>query len=86
MSRPPAKMSRQAAVLKKAFDDTFADQRRPARTGSVDLLAVRLGGEPWAIPLSAIAGLQSDKKITPLPGATPGLLGLAGFRGVLVPV
>jgi purine-binding chemotaxis protein CheW len=86
MSRAPSKLSRQAAALKKAFDSGFAQPLVPAQTGSQDLLAVRLAGEPWAILLSAIAGLYSGKKITPLPGSTPGLLGLAGFRGTLVPV
>ncbi|HMA52053.1 MAG TPA: chemotaxis protein CheW [Magnetospirillaceae bacterium] len=86
MSRAPSKLSRQAAALKKAFDAGFSQPLRPAETGSLDLLAVRLAGEPWTILLSAIAGLYSGKKITPLPGGTPGLLGLAGFRGTLVPV
>lgn len=85
MSRAP-KLSRQAAALKKSFDAGFAQPRQQPQTDSLDLLAVRLAGEPWAIPLSAMAGLYSDKKITPLPGNTPGLLGLAGFRGTLVPV
>ena len=85
MSRAP-KLARQAATLKKAFDGAFAGPVRPPPSGGLDLLAVRLAGESWAIPLSTIAGLHSGKKITPLPGLTPGLLGLTGFRGVLVPV
>lgn len=85
MSRLP-RLARQAGALKKSFDGAFAEPLASSRTAGADLLAVRLGGESWAIPLSTIAGLYSDKKITPLPGTTPGLLGLAGFRGVLVPV
>jgi purine-binding chemotaxis protein CheW len=80
------KISRQAGAQKKAFDTGFAQPLRHAQTDGSDLLAVRLAGEAWAIPLAAIAGLHSGKKITPLPGGAPGLLGLAGFRGVLVPV
>jgi purine-binding chemotaxis protein CheW len=86
MSRAPSNLSRRAAALKKAFDAGFSQPLRAAQTGSLDLLAICLAGEPWAISLSAIAGLYSGKKITPLPGNTPGLLGLAGFRGTLVPV
>lgn len=85
MSRAP-KLSKTAAALKKSFDAGFADPLRAAEAGKTDLLAIRLAGEPWAVPLSAIAGLYSGKKITPLPGGTAGLLGLAGFRGALVPV
>jgi purine-binding chemotaxis protein CheW len=85
MSRLP-RLARQAVALQKAFDGAFAEPLRPRQSGGTDLLAVRLGGERWTIPLTSISGLHSDKKITPLPGITPGLLGLAGFRGVLVPV
>jgi len=86
VSRSASKISRQAAALKKAFDGAFAEPLRPGQARGADLLAVRLGGEPWAIPFSAIAGLHSGKQITPLPGTAPGLLGLAGFRGALLPV
>ena len=51
-----------------------------------DLLRVRLGGDPWAIPLTEMAGLHSGKRVTPVPGRPPALLGLAGFRGALAAV
>jgi len=85
MNRSDVTLSRQAAALKRDFDRGFAEARRPPAPQSFDLLAVRLAGDPWAIPLSEISGLHAAKKITPVPSRTPALLGIAGFRGELVP-
>jgi chemotaxis signal transduction protein len=85
MTRAP-KLSRQVQTLKRDFDRAFAEPTRPPPPQTLDLLRVRLGGDPWAIPLTEMAGLHSGKRITPVPGRTPGLLGLAGFRGALAAV
>jgi purine-binding chemotaxis protein CheW len=53
---------------------------------SLDLLAIRLGGEPYALHLAAVSGLFAGKKFTRLPQAAPEFLGIAGFRGSVVPV
>ncbi|HEV8679354.1 MAG TPA: chemotaxis protein CheW [Stellaceae bacterium] len=74
------------AALRDAFDRSFAEARAPAPPASEDLLAVRIGAEPYALRLSEIAGLFAERRITPLPGSTPALLGIAGFRGTIVPV
>jgi len=76
----------QADDMRSAFDATFAAAPVVRLADQVDLLAVGLGGARLAIRLGEIAGLFADKAITPLPGNTPGLLGLAGFRGLAVPV
>jgi chemotaxis signal transduction protein len=75
-----------AAELRSAFDRSFA--RAPDRntTGGDDFLAVRIGADPYAIRLSEIVGLFADKKITPVPGGARTLLGIAGFRGAILPV
>jgi chemotaxis signal transduction protein len=75
-----------AAELRRDFDRSFAEPPRARRPPSVDLLAIRLGGEPFALRLSTVAGVFASKKLTPLPGASPDLLGIAGFRGSVVPV
>lgn len=80
------KISRQAAALRRDFDRSFAEPMRPPMPQTLDLLRVRLGGDPWAVPLGDVAGLHSGKRITPVPTRTPGLLGLAGFRGALAAV
>lgn len=74
-----------AAELRDAFDRSFAEPLPPGPPSLVDLLAIRVGVEPYALRLGEIAGLFADRKITPLPGPRA-LLGIAGFRGAIVPV
>jgi purine-binding chemotaxis protein CheW len=85
MSRSP-KLSRQVQLLKRDFDQAFAQPMRPPAPQTLDLLRIRLAGDPWAVPLADVAGLHSGKRVTPVPGRAPGLLGLAGFRGTLAAV
>jgi chemotaxis signal transduction protein len=75
-----------AFELGRAFDRTFAEARRFGAVVLDDLLAVRLGPDAYALRLSEIAGLFSNKKITRLPGRVPALIGIAGFRGAILPV
>ena len=75
-----------AAALRAAFDRGFAEPRPVDPAASEDLLAVRIGQEPYALRLEDIASLFAGKKITPLPGSTSALRGIAGFRGAIVPV
>ena len=49
-------------------------------------MAIRVGQAPYALRLSEITGLYVDKPITRLPGTSPELLGIAGFRGAIVAV
>jgi purine-binding chemotaxis protein CheW len=79
-------LSKRAAQLRRDFDSGFANP--PPVGGEIrqDLLAIRLGTRRFAIRLSEIAGLYADKKITPVPAAAAGMLGIAGFRGSILPV
>ena len=75
-----------AEDLRREFDAAFA---RPPASGIEDeerLLAVRVGGDRYAIRLAEIAALHADRTIVPLPSPLPELLGLAAFRGDLAPV
>jgi purine-binding chemotaxis protein CheW len=75
-----------AAALRARFDRSFAEPPRGAAAATEDLLAIRLGGAPYALRLAELAGLFADRKVAPLPSAVRELLGVAGFRGAIVPV
>jgi chemotaxis signal transduction protein len=79
-------MAQRAAELRREFDCTFAEPPSAGKAVNHDLLAIRLDEQHFALHLSDIAGLFADKKITPVPGASGFLLGIAGFRGVIAPV
>jgi purine-binding chemotaxis protein CheW len=68
------------------FDQTFAEAPRSDASPEDDFLAVSIGGDPYAIRLSEVAGLLSDRRVTWLPGSVTELIGLMSLRGVLVPV
>lgn len=72
--------------LRRAFDRAFADPPATAVTRFEELLAIGLGDAPFALRLREVAGLFADKPITRVPSPIPELLGIAGFRGVAVPV
>jgi purine-binding chemotaxis protein CheW len=79
-------LSGRAEALRREFDDGFA---RPIRAGDgqgIELLAIRVAGDPHALRLSEIAGLFADRPVTPVPGPMAELRGLANLRGELVPV
>jgi chemotaxis signal transduction protein len=86
MSDDRLRFSNQVAEMRDAFDRSFTEARPPEPPPEEDLLAIQIGAKPYALRLSEISGLFSDRRITPLPGSAPTLLGLAGFRGAIVPV
>jgi chemotaxis signal transduction protein len=71
--------------LRDAFDRSFAEAPRPPETGFEDLLAVRVGGAPYAVRIAEIDGLFTERVVVALPGPVPQLLGVAAFRGTVVP-
>ena len=75
-----------AAELKRIFDQTFAEAPRSDASAEDDLLAISVASDPYAIRLSEVAGLLSDRRVTWLPGSVPELIGLMGLRGAVVPV
>jgi chemotaxis signal transduction protein len=86
MSGQPSSLADRAGALRLAFDRSFAQEARRDTTPMENLLAFHLGSEPYALRLSEIGGLFVDRKITPVPGDAASLLGIAGFRGSVVPV
>ena len=74
MSQNP--LTTTAASLRAAFDRTFSEPPRADIDALDAFLAVHIGGDPYALRLDEIAGLQVDRKVVPLPTSTPSLLGI----------
>jgi chemotaxis signal transduction protein len=72
--------------LRRAFDKSFSVAPVTRATDLEDLLDIRVGLDPYAIHLNQVTGVFADKPVTPLPGSFPELVGIAGFRGAIVPV
>jgi chemotaxis signal transduction protein len=85
MSEPRAPRDR-AADLRAAFDRGFAEAPAAGAAPYVDLLRVRIGGEPYALVLAEIASFHADLRVVPLPSPAPELLGVAAVRTAVVPV
>jgi chemotaxis signal transduction protein len=75
-----------AAALHAEFARSFAEARRPQEAEREDLLAIQVGGRPYALRLREVAGLFADRKVVPVPTRAEGLLGLIGVRGTMAPV
>lgn len=75
-----------ATRLRRQFDESFrtspAQELRPVR----DRLTLLLGQRLISLPLIQVAEVLHSQPMTPLPGSPPGLLGLVGLRGTLLPV
>ena len=86
MSNDEGRLICTAEHLRGTFDRSFAEALRTEAETFEDLLAIRVGGDPYAIRLSAITGLFTGRRITRLPGLVAELLGVAAFRGTLAPI
>jgi purine-binding chemotaxis protein CheW len=83
---PPDSVAGLVADLRHRFTRSFAEPPHPPLDDTDELLALRAGGDRYAMRLRQAAGLFSDRPVTPLPGPVPALLGVAGFSGTIVPV
>jgi chemotaxis signal transduction protein len=79
-------MGTTAATLRQHFDGAFAAPASPIAEPLEDLLAIRVGSDPYALRLSEIAGLHVGVKIVPVPSPVPQLLGIVGIRGMMLPI
>jgi chemotaxis signal transduction protein len=83
----PTRVSGKASQLRNEFDRARAIPVSSETVEQIEnLLAIRVSGDAFAIRLSEISGLATDRKIVALPSPIPELLGVAGIRGRLVPV
>ena len=81
-----ATVADRVARLRGDFDRSFAEPARVGGGDSVELLAIGVGGRPYALRLSHACGVHPDRPVTPLPSTVAALLGIAGFAGTVVPV
>jgi hypothetical protein len=73
--------------LRQSFDRAFTEPFVESdEVASIDLLAIRIGRDPFALRLTEIAALEADRTITPVPSEHRELLGIAGVRGGVVAV
>jgi chemotaxis signal transduction protein len=75
-----------AAALRVQFDQRFAAPAASSAERFETLLAIRIGGDPYALRLSEIAGLHADRRIESVPSSAAQLLGIVGLRGRMAPV
>ena len=75
-----------ASGPRRCFDRSFAEPVRLDTDPVEDLLAIGIGSEAYALRMAEVAGLFADRKVTPVPGGDNVLIGIAGFRGAIVPV
>jgi chemotaxis signal transduction protein len=79
------RLTRASSALRDEFDRSFAEAP-PSMATRTDFLAVRIGGDPYALALADVAALHHDHKVVPIPSRAAELLGIAGFRGLIAPV
>lgn len=75
-----------ANELRRAFDASFAAAIGDGASRGEDVLVIAIAGRPYALRPAEIAGLFVGRAIARVPSRHPELLGLAGFRGAIVPV
>lgn len=86
MTDIPATAAQRVAELRRAFDEAFASPPRAKTEEVEDLLTFRIEGNPYGLSIREIAGVAAAGERVPLPSGRPGLLGITGLRGALVPV
>jgi purine-binding chemotaxis protein CheW len=82
----PAAYRFDAAGLAAAFDRSFGEPVRPDPPPTEDFALLRCGQRVHAIAVADIGRLVPGVPITPCPGPMAEFRGLAGLRGMLVPV
>jgi chemotaxis signal transduction protein len=86
MTANAERLAARLTQLRTAFDQSFAKPTAGASARLEHVLAIRVGGRPYAVRLSEVAGVYTGWSVMPVPGPRPELLGIAGHRGELVPV
>jgi hypothetical protein len=75
-----------AETLRRRFDESFAAPAASSPERLEDLLAIRVGADPYVLRLSQVAGLSAGLKFAPVPSPVASLLGIVGVRGMMAPI
>jgi purine-binding chemotaxis protein CheW len=75
---------RREVLLERAR--ALAESRQEERRETVSVLAFRVGGERYAVPIEAVDHVLESKGLCPLPGAPAYVLGALVSRSRVVPV
>ena len=86
MSNPTHPLETTAAKLRTTFDASFAAPQATGAGAHVDVLAIRVTGDGYALRLSEVRAVHAERHLTPVPSPHPALLGLVGVRGLVVPI
>jgi chemotaxis signal transduction protein len=86
MSRAERNLAEVATTLRATFDASFAKAHATEPPPELDLLAIRVAEHAYALRLSQVLAVHADRRLVPVPGPRPELLGLTGVRGVVAPV
>ncbi len=86
MSPAERNLTHVASELRATFDAAFAKAHAAEPPPELDLLEIRVAEHGYALRLSQVLALHADRKLAPVPGPRPELLGLVGMRGVVAPV
>ena len=79
-------LERRLTALRSDFDRSFGEPFAAPAAEPAELLAITLGGDPYAIRVRELRGVHAHQVVTTLPTAAPDLVGLAAIRGELVAV
>ena len=86
MSDAMSDADRRIEELRRDFDRAFAEPYPDEPEEVESLLAIRLQEDPYGLIVGEIAAVDRAGSIVPLPSRSPGLIGIAGFRGAILPV
>jgi CheW-like domain len=86
MSLSGQHIEQQLLALRQHFDHAFALPLDAQAAPQVKILAIGVRGQPFSVSLLQLRAVHRCPKITAIPSAVPELIGVAGIRGVLIPV
>jgi chemotaxis signal transduction protein len=86
MSLSEHQLQQQLLALRHHFDHAFTVPVAGQAAPQVKVLSIGIRGRPFSLALQELRGVHRCPKLTALPSRMPEMIGIAGIRGVLIPV